>query len=283
MPSALSVRSTMYSALYSASIAPFSVVRLPTRKYAVARICSRVAFGSRSPASCHVRELVERPVARERVDDPIAVRPEQPVVMIVEKAVRLAEAREVEPIAGHVLGIRARGEQAVDEPLVRVGRRVGDERVDLVERRRQARQRQRDAIDQCFFVGLGCGVQAFALEPRETRSGRSRCAMRCANVTSGTAGRSGAMNAQCGRYSAPFSIHCSRIAICCAESVLCVDSGGMRSSTLVERILRTSSLRPALPGTIAYLPVSRAAPRPRGRADRAATRLPAPPDRGRDT
>ncbi len=32
-------------------------------------------------------ELVERPVARERVDDPVAVRPEQPVVMIVEEAV----------------------------------------------------------------------------------------------------------------------------------------------------------------------------------------------------
>ena len=71
---------------------------------------------------------------------------------------------------------------------------------------------------------------------------------------SGTAGRSGVMNAQCGRYSAPFSIHCSRIAICCADKVLCVDSGGMRSSTSVERMRRTSSLRAASPGTIACLP-----------------------------
>ena len=54
------------------------------------------------------------------------------------------------------------------------------------------------------------------------------------------------MNAQCGRYSAPFSIHCSRIAICCGESVLCVDSGGMRSSTFVARMRRTSSLRSAI-------------------------------------
>ena len=35
---------------------------------------------------------------------------------------------------------------------------------------------------------------------------------------------------------------------------MCVDSGGMRSSTFVARMRRTSSLRSALPGTIAYLP-----------------------------
>ena len=84
-------------------------------------------------------ELVERPVARERVDDPVAPRPEQPVVVVVEEAVGLAEAREVEPVVGHALGVGGRGEQAIDEALVGVGRRVRDERVDLLERRRQAR------------------------------------------------------------------------------------------------------------------------------------------------
>ena len=70
----------------------------------------------------------------------------------------------------------------------------------------------------------------------------------CASAVSGRAGRAGSMNAQCGRYSAPFSIHCSRMAICCAESVLCVDSGGMRSSTFCERMRRTSSLRDGIAG-----------------------------------
>ena len=136
MPSALSVRSTMYSALYSASIAPFSVVRLPTRRYAVARSLLARRVRQQVAGELPRAELVERPVARERVDDPIAPRPQQPVVMIVEEAVGLAEAREIEPIVGHVLGVGGRGEQAVDEALVRVGRRVGDERVDLLERRR---------------------------------------------------------------------------------------------------------------------------------------------------
>ncbi len=54
--------------------------------------------------------------------------------------------------------------------LVRVGCRVGDERVDLGERRRQARQRQRHAIDQRFLVGRAGGSQAFALQPRENEA-----------------------------------------------------------------------------------------------------------------
>ena len=59
--------------------------------------------------------------------------------MIVEEAVALAEAREVEPVLGHVLRVRRRREQAIDEPLVRVGRRVVQERVDFLDLRRQAR------------------------------------------------------------------------------------------------------------------------------------------------
>ena len=48
------VRSTTYSTRYSSSIEPFSVVRLPTRRKAVASLCSLVWLGIKSPASCQV-------------------------------------------------------------------------------------------------------------------------------------------------------------------------------------------------------------------------------------
>ena len=147
-------------------------------------------------------------------------------MVVVEKAVGLAEAREVEPIVRHALGVGGRGEQAIDEPLVRVGRRVGDERVDLLERRRQARQRQRDAADQGFLVGRGATARGPRARGARARSGRCRSRRAARAPSPGTAGRWGSMNAQCGRYSAPFSIHCSRIAIC------------LRRERLVRRLRR---------------------------------------------
>ena len=173
--------------------------------------------------------------------------------MIVEKAVGLAEAREIEPIVGHALGVGGRGEQAVDEAFVRVGRGVGDERIDLLERRRQARQRQRDAADQGFLVGGRGWLEALALETVEHEA-IDVVGSVLREAVSGTAGRAGAMNAQCGRYSAPFSIHCSRMAICCAVSVLCVDSGGIRSSTFGRADAAHELAGFASPGTIACLP-----------------------------
>jgi hypothetical protein len=54
-----------------------------------------------------------------------------------------------------------RREQAVDELRPRLGTFVGDERVDLGERRRQADQVERDAADQRRAVGA-----RLRLEPR---------------------------------------------------------------------------------------------------------------------
>jgi hypothetical protein len=99
--------------------------------------------------------------------------------MVIEKTVRLAEACKIEPVVGHALGIARRREQAIDEALVRIRRRVGDESVDLLERRRQARQRQADAADQRLAVGCGRGREAFAVkkiqhEPVDIVRGRFR-------------------------------------------------------------------------------------------------------------
>ena len=66
-----------------------------------------------------------------------------------------------------MLRVRRRREQAVDEPLVGVGRRVLQERVDVLDLRRQAGERERHAVDQRFLVRLARGRQAIPLELRK--------------------------------------------------------------------------------------------------------------------
>ena len=109
-------------------------------------------------------ELVERHVAVECFDYPVAPRPQEPVVMVIEKSIGVAPTREVEPIARHVFGVTRRFEQTIDELPVGVGARIRDEGVDLVERRRQASQRQADPVDQRFAIGLRRRRHAFAFE-----------------------------------------------------------------------------------------------------------------------
>jgi hypothetical protein len=59
------------------------------------------------------------------------------------------------------------GEQAVDELFVSVGRGVGEERVDLGERRRQAGEIERRAADQLRLVRFGRRLEPFLFETRE--------------------------------------------------------------------------------------------------------------------
>ena len=66
------------------------------------------------------RELVERLVAVERVDDVVAVR-EDALVLVAVVADRVGEPHQVEPGHGHPLAVMGRGEQPVDLPLVGVG------------------------------------------------------------------------------------------------------------------------------------------------------------------
>ena len=66
-------------------------------------------------------ELVERQIAVERVDHPIAIGPHLAVVVEVD-AVRVAVARGVQPVAGAVFAVVRRGEIAVHHALVGVGR-----------------------------------------------------------------------------------------------------------------------------------------------------------------
>ena len=73
----------------------------------------------------------------------------------------LAEPDHVEPVPPPALAVVGRGEKAVDQPLVGDGRRVGNERIDLLGRRREARQVVGDPPDQRPPIGRRRGTQAF--------------------------------------------------------------------------------------------------------------------------
>ena len=110
------------------------------------------------------RELVERQIAVERVDDPIAPAPHVALgVGLV--AVRIRIARRVEPLCGHPLAVARRGEKAIDDFLVRVARFVVHERIDVGRCRRQAGQVEADATNQGGPIRFRSRTEAFLFEP----------------------------------------------------------------------------------------------------------------------
>ena len=99
-------------------------------------------------------ELVVRNVARERGDDPVPVRVHQAAGAIVQVAVAVAVTADIQPHLRHALGVGRCAEQAIDQFFIRIRALVRDERVDFLQRRRQAGEVYRDAIDQCLAVRL---------------------------------------------------------------------------------------------------------------------------------
>ena len=111
-------------------------------------------------------EAVERQVAVEGVDDPIAPAPHRALgVGLV--SVGVGVARGVEPAHRHALAVIGRGQQPVDYFLVGIRRCIVDESLDIRQRRRQTRQVERHAPDQRAAVGLGRGLEAFSIEARQ--------------------------------------------------------------------------------------------------------------------
>ena len=139
---------------------PPSLVVTWQRLKPVAINCSSLGVGQQVAGELLDDELVERQVAIERPDDPIAVGPHLAVVVEVQ-AVRVAVAGGVEPEAGHVLAVARRREQPIDRSLVGVGAIVGEEGVDLRRRRRQAGEVERDAAQQRDAIGLDGEASAF--------------------------------------------------------------------------------------------------------------------------
>ena len=132
----------------------------------VAIFCSRVALGQQVAGQLLDRELVERQVAVEGVDDPVAPRPHAAQAVDVV-AVRVGVAGRVEPGHGHPLAVARRLQQRVDALLVGVGRRVGEEGVDLGRRRRQAGQVE---VTRRSSVALSASGDGFS----PSRSSRAR-------------------------------------------------------------------------------------------------------------
>ena len=159
-----------------------------------------------SPAICSIGELIERHVAVERVDHPVAVLPDVAAVVLLV-AVGVGVAGEVEPRPRPALAVVRRRQQPIDDALVGVGRRVGDERVDFRGRRRKAGQVERDAAQQRRLSASGDGDSCLALEPRQHEP-IDRIARPGRRATAGSSGRTGLLYAQCSgsaAASAPFS------------------------------------------------------------------------------
>ena len=86
------------------------------------------------------REPIERHVALERRDDPVAIAPSELADLVVFEPVRFGEPRQVEPMLRPAFAVTRRGQQPINEALVSVRSRVGDEPIDLVRRWWQAAQ-----------------------------------------------------------------------------------------------------------------------------------------------
>ena len=151
------------------------------------------------------RELVERKIAIERVDDPIAPAPHV-AFRVCLVSVRVRIARSVEPLCGHPLTIALRGEQAIDDLLVCVTRFVVHERIDFGRCRRQAGQVETDATNQGGPSASGAGARPSCSSLFNTKKsmsfrGHARLPM------SGRGARRGGMKDQCFSHLAPCSIH----------------------------------------------------------------------------
>ncbi len=133
----------------------------------VAIFCSSVALGQQVAGELLDREPVERQVAVEGVDDPVAVLPDR-ARGVDAVAVGVGVAGQVEPVPRPALAVVRRGEQAVDEPLVGVGRgrRRGTRRPPRAIGGRPIRSRLTRRISVARSAS-GDGAMPVALQPGE--------------------------------------------------------------------------------------------------------------------
>ena len=120
------------------------------------RVVRRQLVAGNLPAD----ELVVRHVLIEGLDQEIAVMIGVRPVVVLLVAVRLGKPGHVHPVPCPALAEVGRVEQPVDQPLVGVGRRVVDERVDLLGRRRQPGQVEVEPPDQHAAIGRRVRRQA---------------------------------------------------------------------------------------------------------------------------
>ena len=109
------------------------------------------------------RELVVRHVRVDRVHHPVSPRPHR-ALGIALKAIRVRVPRHIEPVPRPAFAIARRGQQPVDEPLVSVGRAVGEKRVQLGRRRRYTRQLEGHPPQQRLARRLGRRREVFPFQ-----------------------------------------------------------------------------------------------------------------------
>ena len=110
------------------------------------------AGASSSAASISLDHAVVALVLVERADDPVAPAPDLAVAVHHvghgAAAVPVAVPPDVHPVPAPALAVLGAGQQPVDDLLVGVRRRVGEEGVQLLAGRRQADQVEVDAAQQ---------------------------------------------------------------------------------------------------------------------------------------
>ena len=110
-------------------------------------------------------ELVVGEVGVQRLDHPVAVRPDRARAVLLE-TVGVGVTREVEPAPRPALAVTRGSEQAIHELFVGVRGSVADERVGFFGRGRDAGEVQGDASDERVAVGFRRGLQAELVEAR---------------------------------------------------------------------------------------------------------------------
>ena len=110
-------------------------------------------------------EGVEGLVTVEGRDAPVAVAPGVAMGDVFIKPVGVGIADDVEPMPGLMLAVARRREQSVDHPIPRLRRLISQEGIDLVGRRREARQHERRPAQERCLVGHGRRLDLLRVEP----------------------------------------------------------------------------------------------------------------------
>ena len=115
------------------------------------------------------REPVKRQIFVVGLDEPVAPRPVLPAgVGLVATGVGVACG--VEPLDRHPFAVVRAGEQPVDVLLIRVGRRIGEEGIDVGGHRRQPGEVEREPSREGHAIGFRIWLQPLRLELRENES-----------------------------------------------------------------------------------------------------------------
>ena len=168
----------------------------------VAICCSSVGVGQQVAGELLDRELVERHVAVEGVDHPVAP-PPHVALAVGLVAVGVGIAGRVEPAGRHPLAV-ARRSAAADRPPARrrpASRRPGRRRPPRASAAGRSGRASRGGSASCGRPRATARAPRLPAAPARTR--RSDCEANAALRHRGSGGRLGGMNAQCFCHSAP--------------------------------------------------------------------------------